>query len=182
MKKIFSFYTIIGIFSISLISTLLISCNDDKPKKIKIDTKKLKEPVLEINKDILKEENYLIEKYIERRQWKITTTETGLRYYIYKKTNGKRTPKVGEVSIHFEVSLLNGEKCYSTEGLSPLLFKLGNAEVVNGLEEGISLMHEGEKAILIVPAHLAFGLLGDEDKIPMRATLVYNVELIKIIK
>lgn len=172
-----------GITSILLMGSILISCNDEKKqKKINIDTRKLKEPVIEINKDILKEENYHIEKYIERRQWKITTSETGLRYYIYKKTNGKTTPKIGEVSIHFEVSLLNGEKCYSTIGHTPLLFKLGNAEVINGLEEGISLMRVGEKAMLIVPAHLAFGLLGDEDKIPMRATLVYNVELIKITK
>lgn len=182
MNQIFSFYTKKSILSLLIISLFFVACNENKPKKIKIDTQKLKEPVLEINKDILKEENYLIGKYIERRNWNVTTTETGLRHYIYKKTNGKLTPKIGEVSIHFEVSLLNGEKCYSTIGLTPLLFQLGHAEVVNGLEEGILLMREGEKAMLIVPAHLAFGLLGDDDKIPMRATLVYNVELIKITK
>jgi FKBP-type peptidyl-prolyl cis-trans isomerase len=43
------------------------------------------------------------------------------------------------------------------------------------------LMKEGEKAIFIIPSHLAFGLLGDENKIPKRATLVYDVELVQVL-
>ena len=43
-------------------------------------------------------------------------------------------------------------------------------------------MKVGDKAKFIIPSHLAFGLLGDENKIPKRATLVYDVELIDVMK
>jgi FKBP-type peptidyl-prolyl cis-trans isomerase len=41
-------------------------------------------------------------------------------------------------------------------------------------------MHVGDRAKFIVPSHLAFGLLGDQNKIPQHATLVYDIELVKI--
>ena len=48
------------------------------------------------------------------------------------------------------------------------------------LEEGILLLKEGDRAKFIIPSHLAFGLLGDMKKIPAKAVLVYDIELIKI--
>ena len=59
-------------------------------------------------------------------------------------------------------------------------FEIGKSRVVNGLEEGVLLMKKGGRAKLIVPSHLAFGLLGDPGKIPARAVLVYDVELCDI--
>ena len=52
--------------------------------------------------------------------------------------------------------------------------------VESGLEEGILLMKTGGKAKFILPPHLAYGLPGDGKKIPARAILVYDVELLSI--
>jgi FKBP-type peptidyl-prolyl cis-trans isomerase FkpA len=49
-----------------------------------------------------------------------------------------------------------------------------------GLEEGILLMHKGGKAKFILPSHLAFGLIGDQNKIPGKSTLIYDVNLIDL--
>ena len=49
-----------------------------------------------------------------------------------------------------------------------------------GLEEGILFMCEGDRAKFILPSHRAFGLTDDQDKIPPKATLIYDVKLIKI--
>ena len=42
------------------------------------------------------------------------------------------------------------------------------------------LLKEGDAARFILPPYLAFGLLGDENKIPPRSTIVYNVEMLKL--
>ncbi|PLX11282.1 MAG: hypothetical protein C0594_03890 [Marinilabiliales bacterium] len=57
---------------------------------------------------------------------------------------------------------------------------MSKSNVISGLEEGISMMREGEKARFIIPPYLAWGLLGDEDKVPMRSIVVYDVELISV--
>jgi len=50
--------------------------------------------------------------------------------------------------------------------------------VISGLEEGILYLSEGDKAKIIIPSHLGYGLLGDLDKnIPPKATLIYDIEL-----
>ena len=71
-------------------------------------------------------------------------------------------------------------ECYNSDKDGLKLIELGKAEVESGLEEGILLMKVGDKAKLVIPSHLAFGLLGDENKIPKRATLIYDVELVEI--
>jgi FKBP-type peptidyl-prolyl cis-trans isomerase len=52
--------------------------------------------------------------------------------------------------------------------------------VESGLEEGILLLQEGDKARFIMPPHLAHGLIGDRDKIPARATIIYDLELVSL--
>ena len=78
------------------------------------------------------------------------------------------------------IRLLNGETIYRSENKGIKEFLIGKGGVESGLEEGILLLHQGDKARFIIPSHLAFGLLGDSDKIPEKASLVYDVELIKI--
>jgi FKBP-type peptidyl-prolyl cis-trans isomerase len=51
-------------------------------------------------------------------------------------------------------------------------------QVESGLHEGIKYMKKGEKARLILPPHLAHGLIGDMNKIPMNATLIYDIQVI----
>jgi FKBP-type peptidyl-prolyl cis-trans isomerase len=53
--------------------------------------------------------------------------------------------------------------------------------VESGLHEGITYMRKGEKAKIILSSNLAYGLVGDMDKIPPQSPLVYDVELVDII-
>ena len=59
-------------------------------------------------------------------------------------------------------------------------FKIGQGGVEKGLEIGILKMREGDKAKFIMPPNLAWGLIGDEKKIPARSIIIYDVELIKL--
>jgi len=96
---------------------------------------------------------------------------------IYK--NGKgASPRKGDIAcIKYSVSRINGDLVYRSDSITPFEFETGKAKVPNGLEEAVLLMKTGDHAKLIVPSHLAFGLLGDMDKIISRQILVYDLEL-----
>ncbi|MDP4282734.1 MAG: FKBP-type peptidyl-prolyl cis-trans isomerase, partial [Bacteroidota bacterium] len=82
--------------------------------------------------------------------------------------------------IRYTVRLLNGNICYDNSKGDLRKIKAGHMESERGLEEGILLMRQGDRGKFIVPSHLAFGLLGDQKKIPPGAALVYDVELVEI--
>jgi FKBP-type peptidyl-prolyl cis-trans isomerase len=84
------------------------------------------------------------------------------------------------VKILYEVSLLDGSTCYSSDEDGPRSFILGRSEEISGLEQGIAMMRAGEKARFIIPPHLGYGLIGDEKRIPARSIIVYLVELTEI--
>ncbi len=55
--------------------------------------------------------------------------------------------------------------------------EIGHGGVESGIEEGILLLHKGDKARFILPPFRAHGLLGDRQKIPPRSIIVYELEL-----
>lgn len=170
-------------FLLYCVLTILTDCRPDKPHQaVPKDARQLKESMTRANKLLIALENEKINAFIERYGWKMKSSGTGLRYFIYKTTTGLK-PVIGDsVVIQYSTMLLNGEQLYSSKSNGPLAFETGKGKTINGLEEGIFLMHVGERAKFIIPSHLAFGLLGDQAKIPQRATLVYDVELTSVKK
>jgi FKBP-type peptidyl-prolyl cis-trans isomerase FkpA len=166
---------------LSLSLGLMVSCNET-PEQSGSDknSKSLEDSVAEYNHQVVKDEIQEIDDFIRRYRWEMKQTQTGLRYFIYHPGNGPEA-KVGDnVAIKYKVTLLNGDLVFRSDTAALFTFEIGKRNVISGLEEGVMLMKNGSRAKLIVPSHLAFGLLGDLEKIPARAVLVYDVELCKI--
>jgi len=169
-----------------LISSILFSCSNHQLETESYDNhqgkKNIKETVIKINKNTVRNEEQEIEDYIKRHQLTdVKKSGTGLRYKIYKKGNGKKKVENNSiVKLNYTVGFLNGNICYSSKNDGPLVFQLGKAQVESGLEEGVKLLCEGDKSLFIIPYMMAYGMLGDGDRIPAGATLVYNVELLEI--
>jgi FKBP-type peptidyl-prolyl cis-trans isomerase FkpA len=138
------------------------------------------EPLINANKKAVRLEDEQIQEYIKKMGWQVKETGTGLRYFIYHRGKGAIAGKGKIAKIEYECKLISGEICYSSQKTGPKEFKIGSGGVEGGLEEGILLMHRGDKAKFILPSHLAFGLIGDQDKIPGKSTLVYDVHLLDI--
>jgi FKBP-type peptidyl-prolyl cis-trans isomerase len=175
-----NFKTSIFLFFYSII---FVSCNNNTQYENTNDQNKinLKQPLEQANKHLLKTEETEIDDYINRYGWNMQTTNTGLRYMIYKKVDNNISPEKGSiVKINYTVSLINGITCYTSDSTGPKIFEIGKGQVESGLEEGILLLKKEEKAKFIIPSHLAFGLAGDLNKIPKKATLIYDVELIDV--
>ena len=136
--------------------------------------------LVKYNRGVILKEDQQIEDFIARYGWKMKKTSTGLRYLIFKKGQGEKTGKGKIAVIRYSVRLLDGKLCYSSDKEGLKEFKIGYGGMESGVEEGILLIRVGDRAKFIVPSHLAFGLLGDQNKIPQHATLVYDIELVKI--
>jgi FKBP-type peptidyl-prolyl cis-trans isomerase len=165
-----------------LAMAVLIACGGNEQKKpVEENPEIYKKPLEGANKEMVKKESSQIDDYVARHEWQMKTTGTGLRYWIYKEGKGACPGDSMRVEIRFKVNLINGDVVYDSKTDGMKTFMLGKAEVESGLEEGIKLMKPGSKAKLVIPSHLAFGLLGDDNKIPKRATLIYDVELVSVI-
>lgn len=168
---------------ILLVVTVFNSCGDGHTKttkKTNIHSKAFQDKLIEANKMYVKRENDEIDQYVAHRGWQMTTTGTGLRYMITKKGTGELAVLEKQAKVNYKITLLDGTLCYSSDSTGAKVFVIGKDNVESGLHEGIQLLHVGDKAIFILPSHLAHGLIGDESKIPPHSTVIYDIELIAI--
>ncbi len=108
-------------------------------------------------------------------------TESGLRYQFIQKGNGKQAEKGKTVSVHYSGQLENGrifDNSYSRK--KPIEFPLGRGMVIEGWDEGIALLHVGDKARFVIPPHLGYGSAGAGGVIPPNAVLIFDVELMDV--
>ena len=112
---------------------------------------------------------------------KLIKTPSGLQYTVLKAGKGA-TPKKGQtVLVHYTGTLTNGKKFDSSRDRGqPFSFTVGEGQVIQGWDEALSTMKVGERRRLIIPAKLGYGARGTGDVIPPNATLIFDVELLKI--
>ncbi|EEF52262.1 70 kDa peptidyl-prolyl isomerase isoform X2 [Ricinus communis] len=106
-------------------------------------------------------------------------SKSGLKKKLIKRGFGWETPEFNdEVTVHFVGTLLDGTKFVSTrETDEPVTFKLGQGEVVTGLDHGIITMKRGEYALFTVPPEWGYGATG-RDGVPPNFVVLFEVELI----
>ena len=133
--------------------------------------------LIKANRYLARTEKETIDNYIARHKLKMKSTGTGLRYVILRHSNGRQAKKGDIAVIDYTVRLITGDVVYSSEKSGEKVFEIGHGNVERGLEEGILLLKVGDKAKFILPSYLAFGLHGDDNKIPPKMPIVYDVEL-----
>jgi FKBP-type peptidyl-prolyl cis-trans isomerase len=169
-----------GVLIFSLILLLFIQCHRKESENNKLNPGHLKEPLIKANQEALREENEQIEDYIHRYKWNMEKTSTGLRIMITKHGLGAISEPGRTVKLSYTLTLLTGDTVYSASKDGPLTFDIGKGQVITGLEEAILLLRVGDRAKIIIPSHLAYGLIGDQKKILHKATLVYDIEFISM--
>ena len=109
----------------------------------------------------------------------VVTLSSGLQYKVLKSGNGA-TPKASDsVECHYEGRLISGTVFDSSYQRGETA-TFGVTQVIAGWVEALQLMKEGDKWQLFIPYNLAYGERGAGAQIPPFATLIFDVELIKV--
>lgn len=157
-----------------------IACNSSGEKK---EFEWNKQKSIEMNQRIAVKEKLNIAMYLEHRKMqKMQQSGSGLYYGIYKKTDGDSAKTGMEAGVRYIITFLNGDTCYVTPKDEIVYFKIDKTDIESGVQEGVKKMRLGERAVLIVPSHLAHGITGDNNKIPPITPLVIDLELVELKK
>ncbi len=111
----------------------------------------------------------------------VVTLPSGLQYEVLKEGHTGRYAKTDDqVECHYEGKLLDGTVFDSSISRGhPAIF--GVTQVIQGWVEALQLMPEGAKWRLYIPCELAYGEQGAGDAIPPYSTLIFELELLKIL-
>jgi FKBP-type peptidyl-prolyl cis-trans isomerase FkpA len=128
-------------------------------------------------------EKVILKQYIATEKLDVSPLPSGIYYLNIKPGNGKKVEMGDTVTVHYEGRFLNGKFFDSTRRRNqPFQFVYGTEwQVVNGLEEGIGMMREGERSLFILPSDQGFGNRGSSTgTIPPFTSLIFEVEILKV--
>lgn len=168
-------------FGLLLTPFFLAACDGND-----VNLDELNAQALERMKQVRKNDSLVLTKYIADSSFTNVQRQPSGLCIVTKKPGTGALPKVGQqTSVVYKGTFLNNrifdQSPLDANGKAvPFKFLLGRGTVIAGWDEGIGLMHKGEKAILLVPSALAYGPSGYMNAIPPDTPLRFDVELTDI--
>lgn len=154
---------------------LLPACRE-KPRPVVVSSdSELKEGLEKANRYLVNDEEEDIENFVRRHQWEMVSTGTGMRYQVVKAGDGSLIQPGQTVTMEYVLYDIFGDVVYTSENDGLIKFVVGHGGVVTGVDEAVRHLHQGDVARVVVPSHLGYGLVGDQKRIPGRATLIYTL-------
>ncbi len=168
---------------ILLVSALSCECSSksgraEYPNETTTETNRI-----EARRDFLKKERQSIEAYQKDHKLKMTRTGTGLYYKITNDAPDQVEIESNDlVEYAYNIYALDGTLLYSSEASGTATLKIDRQDSEIGLHEALKLLGLGDEGLFILPSHLAFGVAGDQNKVPPMTPLLYELKIINIQK
>ena len=140
----------------------------------------LKENMISANRIIAKSEAQQIDAYLERRGWDKVRIANGVWVAEYANSEVPLGAAIGyedTVALRYRVETLGGEEIYAWSADTVVC---GRLKPTRGLDAALRTLHAGATARVIVPSEMAYGVVGDGDRIRSRTVLVYTVEIVDV--
>jgi FKBP-type peptidyl-prolyl cis-trans isomerase len=158
---------------------LCISCSSEEPREaVKRNTSSVETiDLTELNRQLTEKDRDIIESLMHRKNWKMNYHPEGFYSMALSEGRGKNIGDHSTVELLCKVQLLDGTVCYNRQIRS---FTMNQTNEIAGLNQGLLNRRGGDKLRFIFPPYMAYGLLGDRDKIPPRAALIFEVEVLNV--
>lgn len=138
----------------------------------------IKKQFIKANQQLIQKEKDELDYYEKTHKLSFINTNSGVRYFVYHHSaKGDSIRDSTEIIMSYRVNLLDGTECYSSEISGKKKFVVGMEEIESGIHIGVKYLKRGDKALILIPSHLAHGLLGDFKKIPPQMPIVYDVKI-----
>lgn len=160
--------------------TLFISCNPPGEKGRKVDPPSdllSSDSLIELNKSLIGNDISIIEDYIKSKGMQLNKSGTGLFYKLLTDSAGPNAAAGDPVAFSYRIKSLGGQLIYSSGENGIRKFIVDQSNIESGWNEAAKMMSPGDSALLIMPPHLAFGHLGDGNRIGSREILIYELRM-----
>ena len=110
-------------------------------------------------------------------------TNSGLKYEVITQGSGQKIQLGDEIFTHVVLTLEDGKEVWSTRvpGGSEFSFVLGETGLIAGFEEGVLRANDGDRIRLTIPPYLGYGEQGAPPDIPPNATLIFDIEILRVV-
>lgn len=159
------------------LSMAVVACSDPAPRA---DPLPGQEELITDNQRAARQELRDIELYVKRHALTAPDIGTGVRISMVRDLAGSTALPDQMITVNYVMELLSGAECYRSEPGGPESFRVEHDDVESGLHEAVQHLSVGDSAVLIIPSHRAFGLIGDQAKVPMRSSVVYRIGVVDI--
>jgi len=164
-----------------LVFVLLVAgCRKENKQVTGDEYRRTREALVGANRILVKKDNEKIAAFVRRNNWNMQQTSSGLWYMKLREGKGRPAMTGDMITLTYRLKLLDGTLCYTSDSLGPKHFRIGQGGVESGLEEGILLLKKGDSARFIMPPYLAHGLTGDDNRIPPRSIIVYEIDIVNL--
>ena len=164
-----------------LISIILICCMSCQSGNTKREAEPASVPTLDsliaMNRKMLQLDMQKIEEYISSSDMEMSKTGTGLFISLVVDREGQEAKSGDQVIFTYKMKTLKGRFLYSSDELGLREFLVDQSTIEAAWNEAAKLMSVADSAIIIAPPHLAFGHIGDGNRIGSRAIVVYELRL-----
>ena len=154
---------------------LCYACNNTPIIEVDNDNdNELDERLLNANKYISRSEQTQIDGFVARNGWDMTTLSSGVRIQEHSIGSGRKIDYEDTVTIRYTIETITGIVIYKDVEETLVI---GHNNTIIGLDAALRSLHFGSHARLIIPSDMAYGIVGDGDRIPSRTVLYYQLEI-----
>jgi FKBP-type peptidyl-prolyl cis-trans isomerase len=144
------------------------------------DPRPTEEQLIEENRAFLKNERERITQFIKKNDFEMQQTGSGMYYMLLEESAEKAQIKEGDrVEYEYRITLLDGTPVANSTEDGNRALAIGKEQAEIGLHEAFLLLSLGDRAMFIFPSHLAHGISLNDDDVPPRSTLIYELKPIR---
>ncbi len=145
-------------------------------------TSKDKQILQDVNRYLSEKEQDVLVAYIARQRLDMTQAPSGYYYQVVHQGKGVTIGNEYAVRLYGRIMLLDGTVCYTYSQQCPLELVVGAHADIKILNTALLGMQEGSVVRFVFPSYMAYGLLGDGDKIPPSSPLVCEFTIAKVVE